>query len=287
MNQPPLVAAAINVHEPIAALAPLARLLSVLYAETPVTTQPVAASQSAASLDSAVHAEAVVALNFPGARPLRLVTPQRPTPKSTAERLACFAEDVQADLLALVTHGRGAFSAALRGSITPHLLSRSPCPLLCINQGFQPAMRYSRMLFTTDFGARSTEALVRAGALAKQWGAAVTIYHKLAYIGGDTAKKYENEPVFRQQRDADMAVREREAAEMALTLTNLGVAADVVVDAGAELLVPAIAQRGAAPGTVVVVTQRHGAVAAAFAGGVTRRLLRSLSSPLLIFPAST
>jgi len=50
----------------------------------------------------------------------------------TAELIANAAADVEADLIVVGTHGRGAAASALLGSVAKSLLHLAPCPVLAV-----------------------------------------------------------------------------------------------------------------------------------------------------------
>jgi len=50
--------------------------------------------------------------------------------EDAAHAIAALAEEVDADLIVLATHGRGALATALFGSVAKELLHLAPCPVL-------------------------------------------------------------------------------------------------------------------------------------------------------------
>jgi nucleotide-binding universal stress UspA family protein len=52
-----------------------------------------------------------------------------------AEALVAFAFDVEADLIAMTTHGRGGLRRLVLGSVADGVVRRAPCPVLLVRVG--------------------------------------------------------------------------------------------------------------------------------------------------------
>ena len=91
------------------------------------------------------------------------------------------AEESQADLVALGTHGRSGFERFLLGSVTEKLLGHLPCPTLtvCHEEGrtWDAPGLVKRILCATDFSSPANEALTLALSFADAAGSELTLLH--------------------------------------------------------------------------------------------------------------
>jgi len=62
------------------------------------------------------------------------------------ERIVEEAENINADLIVMATHGRTGLGHVLVGSVTEHVLRRATCPVLSLRKGFTPARRLKKFL---------------------------------------------------------------------------------------------------------------------------------------------
>lgn len=85
------------------------------------------------------------------------------------------------DLLVLGTHGRGGLKKVLLGSVAEELFRLALCPVLTVGPAVpaEPACakQFRRILFATDFGVASLQALQYAISLAVQSGARLMLLH--------------------------------------------------------------------------------------------------------------
>jgi nucleotide-binding universal stress UspA family protein len=89
------------------------------------------------------------------------------------------AEELQADLIVMGTHGRTGLSWMLAGSVATSVLRRAQCPVLAVRvpERLQPPGEIRSILHPTDFSADSEEALRVAFALARDLGVQLVILH--------------------------------------------------------------------------------------------------------------
>jgi nucleotide-binding universal stress UspA family protein len=111
-----------------------------------------------------------------------------------ARKLARFAEKINADLVALSSHGRKGFSRFILGSFAESLLSSSHLPTLLTGPRTEDSATEpdhhggihvsppEAIVFPTDFSPACSEAFNRAIELARQFGAEIHIFHKALHI---------------------------------------------------------------------------------------------------------
>ena len=81
------------------------------------------------------------------------------------------------DLLVLGTHGRTALKKIFLGSIAEELFRRASCPVLTVGPSAEPLRQIRRVLFATDFGHASAQALPYAMEFANQTDGELTLLH--------------------------------------------------------------------------------------------------------------
>jgi nucleotide-binding universal stress UspA family protein len=95
-----------------------------------------------------------------------------------AEVILRTAGEVNADMIALGTHGRTGLRRVLAGSVAEAVLRRAPCPVLALSPRERPGGgRVRSILHPTDFSARAEAALRAARALARDLGARLILLH--------------------------------------------------------------------------------------------------------------
>lgn len=88
------------------------------------------------------------------------------------------AIEVNADLIALGTHGRGGWRRALLGSVAEQVLHESKCPVLTVTPAAaRHEARINSILCPVNFTKVSREALRYASWLASRFGAKLTVAH--------------------------------------------------------------------------------------------------------------
>lgn len=101
----------------------------------------------------------------------------------TAQSLAAYAKQTGADLLVIGTRGRGGLSKLALGSTAEELLRIAPCPVLTVGPQAEltPAKNaFQTILFATDFGKGSVEALKIVLLLAQKRRAKLVLLHMSA-----------------------------------------------------------------------------------------------------------
>jgi nucleotide-binding universal stress UspA family protein len=198
------------------------------------------------------------------------------------ETILGYAEEVDADLLVLGTHGRRGVRHLIVGSVAEEVVRRAPCPVLTVPNAARRTAPgpTAPVLVPVDFSAPSRRALARAKAFAASFGAPVALVHVLA-----DAAPY---PPFYLESGV-VPVTEvgalTEQAETHLRRFDESVggepATDLYVRVGAaHLEVTALAEEVDC-GLIVMATHGLTGLRHALIGSVTERTLRHASCPVL------
>jgi nucleotide-binding universal stress UspA family protein len=90
------------------------------------------------------------------------------------------ADDIQAGLIVMGTHGRSGLSRQLLGSVTERTLRDATCPVLAVNKNTLPA-KIQTILFPTDLSDSSESALGVAFSLARDYRARLIVLHVASF----------------------------------------------------------------------------------------------------------
>ncbi len=172
---------------------------------------------------------------------------------STADLVIRAATDFHADLLITGSRGLTALHRLIEGSVSHQLLSRAPCPILCLPSGL-PRLDLRHIVLAWDGSPAARSALSVAGRVSRTHGASLAAIH----VGRKGA-----EPVLSGL-----------PAGLSLTVANEG------PDGVADTLNQAAHAAGA--GLVVMGSHGRGDLAAMVLGSVTHRLLAISERPILV-----
>ena len=124
-----------------------------------------------------------------------------------AKAILRVAEDIQAGLIVLGTHGRSGLGRLLVGSVAEHVLREATCPVLTVKKG-GTASRPKTILFATDFSDACEGALNLAFALARDYRARLIVLHvtvpEPAQPYADFAKTAEQSATRRRQLEEEL-----------------------------------------------------------------------------------
>jgi nucleotide-binding universal stress UspA family protein len=186
----------------------------------------------------------------------------------------------QADLLVMTTHGRGGISRLWMGSIADRYVRSGSVPVLLVRPSEQhtaPSFAPVRVFVPLDGSVFAETALPHATALAKAFGARLTLAQGIAHLGALDASHASVNP--------KRLARERVEAE-----TYLGERARAVRAAGVETEVAVVTEPGLAeaiaaraPDEVIVMTTNgKGGLDRAVFGSVADKVVRSATCPVLV-----
>jgi nucleotide-binding universal stress UspA family protein len=198
------------------------------------------------------------------------------------------ADEIQADLIVMGTHGVSGFERLLLGSVTEKVLRKAKCPVLTVPRAVKPdaleAVTFKTIVCGVDFSASSARALEYALSLAQEAGGRIVLVHALEWLPEPvrTVSGNFDVPEYRRQIEAD---------------TRKDLEALVPEDARAWcdpefVLMHGKAYRGLVDVAeardaelIVLGTQGRGALDRALFGSTADHVVREATAPVLVVPA--
>jgi len=206
--------------------------------------------------------------------------------RSVAGQILSCAEQIEADLIVMGTHGRRGLRRILLGSVATEVLRLSTCPVLAVplQQKDSPAQTTSRILVPVDLTDLSSEAIRCGGQLASSYGAEIEFLHvirKPPHSHFHRILDHSNEavPTTRSRALSDLR---RVVAEAALPEVRhtMHVTEGPV---GPEITRLAEDHHS---GLVVMATHEHTGVSRSPSGGVTETVARIAPCPVFVLKHS-
>jgi len=200
-----------------------------------------------------------------------------------AEAITKYAEELDADLVVMATHGRAGLKHSFIGSITERTLRTASVPVLAIKDSGTEPLPIRRILVPTDFSPPSQEATRLACSLAERFGAAIDVLYVLdewpGYLQFASAEAID----FETRARAVMGDR-LEALKTEMSRSNLSVSAHLRKGIAADVIVDEADRLGA--DLIVMGTHGHRGMAHLALGSVTERSLRMAPCSVLTTRAS-
>lgn len=191
-------------------------------------------------------------------------------------------QEMRSDLVVLGTHGRSGFERLFLGSVAEKLIRRLPCSVLSVSheegRTWTAPGLITRVLCATDFSDTSIEATRVAGALAKRYGAALTLLHVDEALPPIDAAGYLSVSVTEQWRHDRQQHLLKQLDVAAATLENKCDVMLIVGRAYREILRVASELRA---DLVVIGAQGHGPIEHFFSGSNAQHIVRRATCPVL------
>jgi len=111
-----------------------------------------------------------------------IVESKTPLTREVTRALISYAKQKKADLIVVSTHGRKGISRFFLGSFAETLVLQSRIPLLLISPKIAVKNKLSPILFPTDLGASSKDALKMVSEFAFSVGAKLIVFHQVEPI---------------------------------------------------------------------------------------------------------
>ncbi len=206
---------------------------------------------------------------------------ERPV-ENVAEAIDAHAHELDADLIAMCAHGRSNLRTRLVGSIAEQILRGGSVPILLrtVRRPDLPDFDLRNLLVPIDFSHDVDAALSATRALARPYGAAVTLLAAVEPPSPETARLLPGTSAITQEYDLDDLRRRLER----LTERIRGELADVrsvVTDQPPTEAILAMIERLPAD-LVVLVTDAHGGLSSWYAPSTGQELLRRPDLTLLL-----
>lgn len=190
----------------------------------------------------------------------------RHTSASTA--LCDVADDRAADLIIMGTHGRTGMTRLLLGSVAEQVVRHAHVPVLAVRKTDAIEELPKRIIVTTDFSPAAEPAVDDAAAIARRFGASVTLAHVYEAVSGIAA----GVPAFRSFDEVDPELR---AALSTIARERLGEDASIDLSVGvspADVLLDRIAAGHF--DLVVIATHGRTGLSRLLIGSVAERITR-------------
>lgn len=195
------------------------------------------------------------------------------------------AEEMEADLVVIGTHGRGGFDRYILGSVAEKLVRRLPCSVLTVSheegRTWAAPGLIARILCATDFSETSAEALRVAAVIAGGTHASITVLNAVENtldFGDPTYLSLPDLGPVRQELERAAIEKLREAIA---GLVPAGVTAEPRVVAGRafkEILRASVAERA---DLIVIGAQGHGFLEHMLSGSNAQHVIRGATCPVL------
>jgi nucleotide-binding universal stress UspA family protein len=200
---------------------------------------------------------------------------------SAAPVILEYAEEIDADVIVMSTHGRRGLSHALLGSVTEEVVRLSSCPVLTIRSGVGTAApsRIANVLVPVDFSPHSEVAAQHATEICRAYGARMHLLHVFeqpvtpeVYLGGGPSTIPDFCVLEGSLREALLGVATRAGADVESEIrvregSAVGGILEVARDIPADL--------------IVIATHGLGALAHVLLGSVTEKVVRRADRPVL------
>jgi nucleotide-binding universal stress UspA family protein len=204
---------------------------------------------------------------------------------STAPVILQYAEEIDADLIVMSTHGRRGLGHVLLGSVTEEIVRTSPCPVLTIRgrDGNPPSTRLENVLVPVDFSRHSEVAARLAADVCRDQGSRMHLVHVFEqpvtpeiYIGAAPAAAPSFATLEGSLREALVGVASRTATGVESEVqVREGPAVGGILDAAQEI--PA--------DLLVIATHGLGGLTHVLLGSVAEKVVRRATCPVLTLKA--
>jgi nucleotide-binding universal stress UspA family protein len=216
----------------------------------------------------------------------------RPRTDNVAESLMAHADELQADLVVLSTHGRGGMRDLFFGNIALQALTRGRTPILLVKPtpaGAAGPFACRTILVPLDGTQEHEPSLSVAARVAGTVGAALHLVNVVPTAGTLSGHQAAAGTLMPLATRAMLALAEEEAAsyvqQCKARLVDQGLRATCAVGRGDPLGVILEAAQGVQADLVVMATHAHGAMAGFWSGSLTPKLMQRLDRPILLVRA--
>lgn len=210
---------------------------------------------------------------------------------SVATQLEDHAEEVEADLLVMATHGRGPLSRAWLGSVADHFVRHSPCPVLLVTPDadetvdLQANVEIDTILVPLDGSDFSEGVLDHAIELAHLFEASLYLTQIIAYPLEIASPYLPHTVQMNQKVVEDARASARDALDrVAARLRDRGLEVDTMalVDTQAGHGILRAAQEVDA-GMIAMATHARAGMSRAFLGSTADKVLRGAHRPVFLY----
>jgi nucleotide-binding universal stress UspA family protein len=211
------------------------------------------------------------------------IEPELAVHEGTApDSILSFAQERNADLIVMGTHGRRGYDRMVLGSVTNRVMRTAPCPVVAISkpphestaagQERHRVHHLNRILFCTDFSENSERALNYAISAAAEYNSELTLLHVLE--GTPTSSKMQEAIATTTQQLDKLIPEERRKALKIKTAVRIGKPYQEIIQVALEAQID----------LVVMGVHGRGALDLAVFGSTTNRVVQLGPCPVLAVP---
>jgi len=208
------------------------------------------------------------------------------------QEITATAQELNADLIVIATHGHSGFKHLTLGSTTEKIIRHAKCPVLVVREATRGPIRTAaegivleKILVPVDFSDCAKEGAKYASVFATRVGADLLLMHvvhppDIMAVEGTIAG-----PDGPQLVETALLEAEDKLDEMVNFLPLVGISAETQVEVGTPI--DKLAEATARPDVDMVITSTHGytALRHALLGSVAEQLVRRASCPVLVVPS--
>lgn len=221
-------------------------------------------------------------VDIPGLLPPQVLEEPVYTTTQTAQVLIEYAQETNADLIAIASHAKKGLARLFLGSFTEAMILHSPVPVLTVNPHAKAPQKFDHILFPTDFEKESRAIFPNVLNFAREFGARVTVFHMLfepfALTPGMQAIAVQKDYL-----DEARAVAQRRAQDLIEQAREAGVAVEFLVLTSDEAVSSAIIKYAKKKDIqMIAMAARSGRIATLLTGSVTRQVVRASPYPVWV-----
>ncbi len=201
----------------------------------------------------------------------------------SVQTLVDYAKYVDADLIAVSSHGREGLSRMLRGSFAESLLLVSPIPVLVVNVHSKTRKPFKHIMCPTDFGPLAQATFDSACEVAKGLRAKITLYHKVDRLTQYAAPSFEGAPIYLEYLQEDVQRRREIAKDLAVQAKRKGIRCEIIIDESDGVAEEAIlAKAKKLKVDMIVMASQTDGLGAFLVGSITRQVARHAHCPVWV-----
>lgn len=208
------------------------------------------------------------------------------------QEITATAQELNADLIVIATHGHSGFKHLTLGSTTEKIIRHAKCPVLVVREATRGPIKTAaegivleKILVPVDFSDCAREGARYASVFAPRVGADLLLMHVLRppdYMAVEGTFAGLDGP---QLDRTALLEAEDKLDEMVNFLPLVGISAETQVEVGTPI--DKLAEATARPDVDMVITSTHGytGVRHALLGSVAEQLVRRANCPVLVVPS--
>lgn len=207
-----------------------------------------------------------------------------------AKEISAVADEINADLIVLASHGRSGISRALMGSVSSRVIRMASRPVCIVREEYPATGPFKRILATVDLSAVSTRILENAFAMAVPDRALVHVLslyeHPLLHVDEATLKPRYFSPTDFEEYER----RHRKAVEKLVASIErppeIEVTIDVMSKAPPANVICEVAEL-TSPDLIVLGTSGHNTFHRMILGATATKVIVRAPSPVVVVPFGT